>query len=182
MFQPVLFQNLNLPQGVKKVYWYMALARFIALFIYLFYRTEKTVTNQLVISVTSAKNFSFLRKNITSLLPLNRHVIFSLPEGLWVFCITLTSKFLFVKTGARKVDLVYVPLLFSIGLELFQLLHLTHGRFDWWDIAFSIFFWGIARYLVAYQNTRQNILEPFNTRSAICLLSYLIVYLAHVWQ
>ena len=154
----------------------------ISLFIYLFYRTEKTVVNQIFISVVSFNTFFEMREHVTKILPLNEHMIYSLPEALWVFCITLTSKFLFMKIANREFNLLYAPLLFSIGLELFQLLHLTNGRFDFWDIGLSTLFWAIANYLVKNASIRQNMRTPFNSRSLVCLLSYLIVYLAHVWK
>jgi hypothetical protein len=153
-----------------------------SLFIYLFYRTEKTIINELFISVFSLGNFLELQKTITNILPLNKHIIYSLPEGLWVFSITLTSKFLFIKVGNRHLNLLFLPLIFSIGLELFQLLHLTNGRFDFWDIGFSILFWLAANFLMSKKIITQNIFNPFRTRSLICVLSYLIVYLAHVWK
>lgn len=167
---------------MKRNYFFIIPALLVSLFIYLFYRTEKTVINEIFISIVSLDTFTGWRQHITSTLPLNTHLVYSLPEGLWVFCITLTSKFLFVRTSSREIDLLFVPLLFAIGLELFQLLHLTNGRFDFWDIGFSLLFWTVANYLIHYKNTRQNILDPFNTRSMLCILSYLIVYLAHVWK
>ncbi|MDI9364128.1 MAG: hypothetical protein QM541_04190 [Flavobacterium sp.] len=167
---------------MKKNYCYIALSLLLSLFVYLFYRTEKTVINEIFISIISFDKFAELRKEITNILPLNEHIIYSLPEGLWVFCITLTSKHLFLKVGKLEINLFFIPLVFSIGLELFQLLHLTNGRFDFWDIGFSILFWAVANYLINYKSIRQNILQPFTLKSFICLLSYLIVYLAHVWK
>jgi hypothetical protein len=167
---------------MKKHHFLIIAALLISLFIYLFYRTEKTVVNEIFISIVSFNTFFEMREHVAKMLPLNEHIIYSLPEALWVFCITLTSKLLYIRIGNRKFNLLYVPLLFSIGLELFQLLHLTNGRFDFWDIGLSILFWAIANYLIKNARTRQNILVPFNTRSLICLLTYLIVYLAHVWK
>lgn len=152
-----------------------------ALGIYLFYRTEKTVINDLCIAIFSYRRFNELRTGITTALPLNEHIIYSLPEGLWVFCITLTSKFLFLRTGRYRLNLLYMPLAFSIGLECLQWLHITNGRFDCWDIGASLLFWFIAACLVPFANTKQDILSPFNQRSALCIASYLVVYLAHVW-
>ena len=169
-------------QGVKKNYYLIVLSLLISLFIYLFYRTEKTVVNEIFISIISFDKFVEFRKTITNIVSLNEHIIYSLPEGLWVFCITLTSKPLFLKIGNREINLLFIPLTFSIGLELFQLLHLTNGRFDIWDIGFSVLFWSLANYLTTHKDTKQNILNPFTTKSFICLLSYLIVYLAHVWK
>ena len=165
---------------MKKKYGAIFLSLLVCLFIYLFYRTEKTVVNQLAISLFSLEDFIELQKRISNGLPLNKYVIYSLPEGLWVFCITLTSNFLFVKIGRHEICLLFVPLLFSITLEFLQLLHFTNGRFDFWDIGFSIFFWAVAAYFIKYQSTRQNIIDPITNKSLICFLSYLIVYLAHV--
>jgi len=167
---------------VKKKYFLIIVSLGISLFIYLFYRTEKTVVTDLFISLISLNRYVGLKEVIVSNLTLNKHIINSLPEGLWVFCITLTSKNLFLKIGNREINLLFLPLLFSIGLEFFQLFNLTNGRFDFWDIGFSIAFWAIANYLMKQKNSKQNILRPFNTNSLICVLSYLIVYLAHVWK
>jgi hypothetical protein len=167
---------------VKKKYFLILLCLLCSLFIYLFYRTEKTIVNEIFISLISFDSFTELKSGIKNALPLNEYIIYSLPEGLWVFCITLTSKFLFLKVGKREINLFYVPLIFAIGLELFQLINLTNGRFDFWDIGFSIIFWAIANYLIPFKETRQNILAPFNVKSFICILSYLIVYLSHVWK
>lgn len=167
---------------MKKNYCFIILSLLFSLFIYLFYRTEKTVVNEIFISIVSFDSFVDLRQRITNTLPLNEHIIYSLPEGLWVYCITLTSKFLFVKIDSREIDLIFVPLICSISLEVFQLLHFTNGRFDFWDIGFSILFWAIAHYLIKHASIKQNILDPFTIRSFICILTYLIVYLAHVWK
>ena len=163
-----------------KKYCLIILSLLICLFIYLFYRTEKTLINQVFISIVSFDEFMALRQRITCTMPLHEHIIYSFPEGLWVFSITLTSKSLFVKIGGRKIDMIYVPPIFFIGLELLQLLHFTNGRFDFWDIGFSILFWVMAVYLIKDKSPRQNFLHPFTIQSIICLLSYLIVYLAHV--
>lgn len=167
---------------MRKNYFFILISLSLSLFIYLFYRTEKTVINEIFIYITSFDRFIELQKVITNLIPLNKHIIYSLPEGLWVFSITLTSKFLFLKIGNHKINLLFVPLIFSIGLELFQLLNLTNGRFDFWDIGVSILFWFVANYLIPYKTIHQNILNPFTTRSLICIFSYIIVYLAHVWK
>jgi hypothetical protein len=167
---------------VKKQYTLIVLCLLISLFIYLFFRTEKTVINELFISIISTERYVEMRKDIVNVFPLNEHIIYSLPEGLWVFCITLTSTSLFLKLGRIKLNLLFLPLIFTIGLELFQLLHLTNGRFDFWDIGFSILFWAIANFFITNRNQSQNILKPFTKKSSICILSYLIVYFAHVWK
>lgn len=165
----------------EKKYLFISIALLVSLFIYIFYRTDKTVITGICISIVSFDNFIEMRNNIRAFLPLREHMIYSLPEGLWVFSITLTSKHLFLDIG-RKIDLVFIPLVFSIGLELFQLFNFVKGQFDFWDIGISIVFWTIANYLIKTEDTKQNILKPFTTKSFICVLSYLIVFFAHVWR
>jgi hypothetical protein len=152
----------------------------ISLFIYLFFRTEKTVVNDMLISLVSPVRYAGLKNWITSNLPLNDHIIYSLPEGLWVFCITLTSKHLFIKLGHHQLNCVFIPLILSIGLEFFQLFHFSNGRFDVWDIAASVVCWAVANYLVTYQPVKQNLFSVVSARSIICIWSYSIVYLARV--
>lgn len=167
---------------MKNNYWLIILCLLGSLFIYLFYRTEKTVVNQIFISIVSLGKFVEWRMYVGCTLPLNRHIIYSLPEGLWVFCITLESKPFFIKIYNREFNLLFLPLIFSIGLELFQLVHITNGRFDFWDIGSSVAGWSVAAYLIKNKTAIQNIRNPFTNRSLICVLTYLIVYLAHVWQ
>ena len=167
---------------MKKNYYFIILSLLISLFIYLFYRTEKTVITEIFISVISIDNYVVLRKLMTGTIPLTDHVIYSLPEGLWVFCITLTSKNLFLRIANHEINCVFIPLIFSIGLELFQLLHLTNGRFDFWDINMSVFFWCVANYFISNTPEKQNLLQPINVKSSLCFMSYAIVYLAHVWE
>ncbi len=167
---------------MKKNYVLIILFLLFSLFIYLFYRTEKTVINELFVSIISFDKYVELRNSIANTLPLNEHIIYSLPEGLWVFCITLTSKFLFLKIGHSEIGCVFIPLIFSIVLEFFQLLNLTNGRFDFWDIGISISFWFLANYFILYKSVEQNILKPISIRSIVCFSSYAIVYLAHVWK
>jgi hypothetical protein len=167
---------------MKKTYVLVISALLISLFIYVFYRTEKTVVTELFIEIAKIDLYLSWQKDILSFLPLNEIIIYSLPEGLWVFCVTLTSKELFLNFRHRQFDLIFLPLLFAIGLELFQLFHFTNGRFDFWDIGFSVFFWAVARYFIKQDQPRQNIFQPFAVRSLTCVGCYLIVYLAHVWE
>ena len=152
----------------------------VSLFIYMFYRTEKTVVNEIVIRIISLDNYLLIKQTVMQLLPLNKLLIYSVPEGLWVFCITLTSKPYYIQQGYLRINCVVVPIICCIGLELLQLLHLTNGRFDLMDILISILCWSLANYFFKYEGEKQNILQPLNLSSMACLASYGIVYLAHV--
>jgi hypothetical protein len=152
----------------------------ISLFVYLFYRPEKTVINELIILLLSFDTYAAIRTFITNIIPLNEPTIFSLPGGLWVFCTTVLSKDLYLKLSNHKIRIDVLPVLFSVGLEFLQLLRVTHGTFDIWDIAFYLMFWLLAYYSFESRSTQQNILSPFTRNSFICLACFLAVYLAHV--
>ncbi|RYY71716.1 MAG: hypothetical protein EOO13_02140 [Chitinophagaceae bacterium] len=160
----------------------MLVVLMLALFIYLFYRTDKTVVNGLFSNLFSLRNYLAWKQSIRDNLPLSNWMIYSLPEALWVFAVSLASKFLFIKVGRWRLDLFYCPLLFSIGLELLQLFGLTPGRFDALDIILSLLAWLVARYLLHNKGIYSNIFQPITTRSVICIISYALVYLAHVWK
>jgi hypothetical protein len=167
---------------MKRVYLTIAIPLFASLVIYLFYRTENTVVNYLAMNLISVNSYMALRDSINRLLPLSRFVIYSLPEGLWVFCITLTSKAFYFERYEKKVSCAIIPLIFSIGLEFCQLLGITNGTFDLMDIGASIVFWTAANYFIVYSREQENILKPINIRSFTCFASYGIVYLSHVPQ
>lgn len=167
---------------MRKNYWFIAIPLLISLFIYLFYRTEKTVVTELFIGAISVEIYAGLKNLVVSAFPLNEQIIYSVPEGLWVFCITLTSKNFFLTVGKRQINCVFAPLVVSIGLEICQLFHLANGRFDYWDMSSILLFWFIAVCVDKCQSVKQNILQPVNVNSFVCFLSYAIVYLAHVWE
>lgn len=167
---------------MKRKFWLILLALGGSLFIYLFYRTEKTVVNEIATWLITKESYQNLRSFFSANLRLNEFIVYSLPEGLWVFCITLTSAFLFIRIRNHEVHLLYAPLVFSIGLEFLQLFHITNGRFDIMDIFSSLLFWSIGVYLAKSRTEKQYILSPVTQRSISCIISYSIVYLAHVWQ
>lgn len=154
----------------------------ISLFIYLFYRTDRTLVNQLVIHLISFDTYVRLKASVAVALPLNDIIVYSLPEGFWVFCITLTSRHYYVRMMGRRMNCLYIPIIFSVVLELFQLLHITNGQFDLMDISVSFVFWLSGAYLIGGRYQKQNILTQLNLQTTVCLASYCIVYLAHVFK
>jgi hypothetical protein len=97
--------------------------------------------NELVIRLISVEAYTRLKAVIVHALPLNNVVIYSLPEGLWIFCITLTSKPYYIGLNTWRMDCIYIPLIFCFSLEILQLLHVTNGRFDFMDIGIFVLFW-----------------------------------------
>lgn len=167
---------------MKRNFFFIFISLVISLFIYLFYRTDRTLVNQLAIHLFSAHNYTSLKIIIANALPLNDVIIYSLPEGLWVFCITLTSRQYYIMLLGSRIDCCYIPIVFAVGLELLQLLHITNGRFDLIDISMSISFWLLGTYIFDKRYQQQNILKQMNLKTIACLSSYCIVYLAHVFK
>lgn len=167
---------------MKRTYSLTVLALSVSLFIYIFYRSKNTVINELIVLLFSPDTYTEARRNVAGAMPLNELILFSLPGGLWVFCMTILSKDLYMKIGKHAIRIVLVPVLFAVSLEFFQLLHLTNGTFDPWDIGFYLMFWLLAYYGFQSHRSQQNMLSPFTPRGFICLACFLSVYLAHVSQ
>jgi len=167
---------------MTKKYGLIGLSLLTSLFIYLFYRTDKTLINQIAIRLFSFGYYTQLKTYIASALSLNDVVVYSLPEGLWVFCITLTSKPYVIRFRNCQFDCKFIPLIFSFGLEILQLFHVTNGRFDFMDIGVSFIFWLLALYSVQDGFEKQPVFAKLNSNVVLCLASYGIVYLAHVFK
>ena len=167
---------------MKRTYSFTAIGLSISLFIYLFYRSKSTVVNELITLVLSSDTFTQLRISVTDTIPLSDLVIFSLPGGLWVFCMTILSKDLYIKIREHKIRIAIVPIVFAVGLEFLQLFHVAHGTFDLWDLGFYLSFWLPGYYGLQSRGSQQNMLSPFTLESFICLTCFLSVYLAHVNQ
>lgn len=158
------------------------MALLVCLFIYLFYRTERTVVNDMVMRLTSPEQFATIRAQVVKMLPLNDIVIYSLPEGLWIMCITLSSNMYYLRLFRLQIDCKYIPIILCLALEVMQLFHITNGRFDIMDILVTLVFWLPACTIFPYLQQKQNIFTSLNARAALCIASYSIVYLAHVYQ
>jgi len=167
---------------LRKNYIFICISLLTSLFIYLFYRTNRTVVNEILIRMISFETYTTLKAHIVRVLPLNNMVIYSLPEGLWVFCITLTSKPYYIKLNKWRIDCIFIPLILCLTLEIFQLFHITNGRFDFMDIGISAIFWMLGSYVLDDKSEKQNIFTRPNSKLVICLANYSVVYLAHVFK
>lgn len=160
----------------------VAIALGISLFIYVFYRSEKTVINGLITLILSFEIYIQVKSYIVNAIPLGELVVFSLPGGLWVFCATTLSHGFYVRLRGRTIQVAAIPIVFATGLEFLQLFHLTNGRFDVLDIAAYVFFWSLSCYFFESPAMQQKKLSPFTLPGFICLACILSVYLAHVQQ
>lgn len=167
---------------MSKKYIVVCFSLLISLFIYLFYRTQNTVVNQVLIHLISFNTYIEWKTYFAAHVPLPEIVVFSVPEGLWMLCITLTSKPYYIGVGKNRIYCIYIPLVFCVVLEFFQLLHITNGRFDFMDILVFVIFWLRGAYGFTNKAAKQDIFTRPNLSSIVCLVSYCIVYLAHVFK
>ncbi len=151
-----------------------------SLFVYAFYRTNDTLVNTLLFNTLQTDGYYIIKSIIANSVPLPAILIYSIPGGLWVFSTTLASKGLFFRYKEREFNCIFVPLIFSIGLELLQLLDSTHGQFDMIDICTYMISWTTARYLITDTLKKKNIFRPFDKRSLLFTFTYSIVHLSHV--
>lgn len=167
---------------MKKHYVTISVSLLVSLFIYLFYRTGNTLINEVAACMLTPHRYYHWRTVVTTALPLPGVIVYCLPEALWVFTITLTSRHLYLRMGTRRLHAALVPLLFAGGLEVLQWLHVTNGRFDWLDMLAILAGWLAGYRLIPCAEERVLLFDADRLRKAVCIASYAIVYLAHVFS
>ena len=143
----------------------------ICLYIYLAYRPTNTAVQIIFRSILPAEALTYMQSK-SVLLPF--WAINSLPQGLWVFCMTCFSSDLQFK----RLSLWWSPLLFAIGLEGFQYFGITDGTFDWVDVLFSIAF-SLFAICLLYQNSKSTNLS-FSPSAIMLFIGYLLVFFSDV--
>ncbi len=152
----------------------------IALMIYLIWRSESVLVNFLMGSLFSPEDFRDWRATISSRLPLNDLIIYSLPGGLWVFVSTVAFKDFFVVIRKNIINLMFLPLVIAIVLEVTQLIHLTNGVFDGWDVLLELIFWVASLLVCPATEIKEDFLKSEQSSKKIwAIFSLLILYLAH---
>jgi hypothetical protein len=126
----------------------------------------------LLLKYVFRSDFQSIRAYISEAIPLHSVVIYNLPEGLWVFSITLLGANLFVRIKRRKIHLIYLPIVFVLILEVLQLLKITDGTFDLLDLGISIAFWLLA--FVYCSTFGSSLKELKNTRARFIL--FIVVF------
>lgn len=165
---------------VKKESLFSSVFLLIALMIYLIWRSEAVLLNHLVGSIFSPQGFRDWRETISSRIPLNELIIYSLPGGLWVFVATIALKDFFIVLKKYTLNLMFLPLTIAIGLEFSQLLHLSNGTFDGWDILISLVFWVAALIICPPTEIKEDFFKSQQTSKKIwAIISLLILSLAH---
>lgn len=166
---------------MKKSNIYIAISLLTSLFIYIVYRTEHTIINNFLLRFVQVEVFRDIKFYIEGNIQLSDFFIYSLPGGLWVFCATLLSKDFYLSMNKYKVSCVFFPLIFSVSLELFQLLKITNGTFDLYDILAAVVFWFTATAMFKKERAKINVFKEKGIKSLSFILSYLIVFLSDVW-
>ena len=120
----------------------------IGVVIYAFYRNENLLVFtwvEYVIGLKPSLNFSLDLTQSLMNLHIPNWIIFSLPDGIWIYVLTST---IFV-VWAQKIHLFWlsVPIFLGIGLEIFQLYNLVPGTFDSIDLMFLLSGYAIALFL-----------------------------------
>lgn len=167
---------------MKKYTYYgiIVLGLLAALFLYAFYRTTDTFVNRILIAIFSRDSFHELRDVVTAKMPLPDGIIYSVPEALWVFCATLASKNIYVTIGRYSMNCVYLPISFAYLWEVFQLLDITKGHCDFWDIILSSIAFVLAKKFFKPPYGVMHFFKTFTFQVFLFFVMFAIVYLSHV--
>ena len=88
-------------------------------------------------------------------------ILYSLPDGIWVYSATYLMLIIWGENWkhATALSWILIPLFLSIGAELLQLIHVVHGSFCLYDMAFHIigFILPITMFRRHYANQKINI-------------------------
>lgn len=166
--------------SVKKESLLSFLFLFIALMIYIIWRSEDVLVNHLVTLIFSPQDFKVWRTAFAARMPLNDLMIYSLPGALWVFVSTVAFKDFYLIIKKYTFNLMFLPFFIALLLELTQLIHLTHGTFDGWDITLALLFWVASIVICPATEIKEDFLKTEQSSKRVrAIISILILYLAH---
>lgn len=141
----------------------------------IFYRTANNHAH-FAFDFLTLGNLDSLKSAIQSVAPLNDLLIYSIPEGLWVFSLTLLGSRIFVKIANKKIHFTHLAIIFALGLEACQFLHLTNGTFDVLDIIASLFFWTLALLLLREHRAASKEKSFLDIRMYLFIIAFCSVY------
>jgi len=165
---------------VKKETLFSIIFLFIALMIYLIWRSENVLVNFLVSSTIGVEDFRDWRTAISARLLFPEWMIYSMPGGLWVFVSTMAFKDFFIDVKKATINLLFLPPIIALFLEITQLIHLTHGTFDGWDIILIFVFWVSSILICPASELKEDFRNSEQTSKKFwAIISVLILSLAH---
>ncbi len=144
-------------------------------FICLFYRGVQSHAH-LVFSQLFTENYLLAKLFFQEQLPLSDFMIYSLPEGLWVFSLSLLGSKFYLDMGERPYNLCHLAIAFATGLECLQYFHVTDGTFDILDLGASLFFWLLALFIIEENRVLWKARPISDFRFAIFFLAFGAVY------
>ncbi len=152
----------------------------ISLAIYALYRSPNTTCNRLLFNLISNANIRDARLAVQKALPLPSILNGSLPGGLWVFAATLISGNVFIHYKSQRINLQLLPCMIAVFFEIQQLLGLSKGTSDSFDIIAALAGWALARPFLTKPTEPIQITDASTPHRVLCVGSYAILILAHV--
>ena len=116
----------------------------IALMIYILFRSDSTLVNQLFVVVFSTETLDSIRAVNLGKIGIQPFIIYSFPNALWIFSTTILSFNQSIRVMKCAIPLYTFPIIYCLLLELFQMLNFTNGTFDVIDVVASLVFWALA--------------------------------------
>jgi hypothetical protein len=106
-------------------------------------------------------------------------VIYSLPGGIWVFVLTIIFRRVYRKRITPQLPIDYLPMIYAIGLEFLQYLHVTDGTFDKMDLMIILAAEFLARMLDFKQiSTEYRLMEKVHY--LVAFSGFLVLFLSDV--
>lgn len=178
MTHPVQEHGSNGPSHSLAGAWLLALLP--ALFLYMFYRSERTVINIIAVSISPSDWFESARVWVQTTLPISEIVVGFLPGSLWVYAATAALR----HVSVSSLPLWPTPLMVAAFFEAQQALGLTYGVFDSLDIVGG--FIGCA--IALRWPSRSPAVAQIDWRKLSlfakcgCMSLFLMLGLAYVWR
>jgi len=141
-----------------KILFHVILPILIGGLIYVFFRGRNLVfmTYIELVSNLSLTSLSYYTDPIKT--KLYDWVIYSLPDGLWVY--SFTSSIMLMKLDSKvRIYIIHMPLLLAVTFEMFQLLDMYKGTFDPIDLLFFVLF-----FLLSVTFLNPNIIIPLQNK------------------
>jgi len=151
----------------------------LALAIYIIYRPIDVGVNKLGSILFGLSSYDEFVHPLVQAFPLSDFIVYALPGGLWVYSLTVASKFQSLRLKRVVIDLSILPIVYALGLELCQYLGITDGRFDPLDIIAYIFAWLLAtNNQIAFEHYPR---LGLNGHTAFLIFGYAILCLANLY-
>ncbi|TDL99857.1 MAG: hypothetical protein C4K58_00990 [Flavobacteriaceae bacterium] len=144
----------------------------VSLYIYLGFRTNQILVHQLVLKSQLLYPYT---SSIKPFWELPYWMIYNLPEGLWIFSLTLIAGVTRANESQKKV-LLFLPIFYVLVLEIFQGIHITDGTFDVLDLLYAFVFWLLAKEV----STKLKVKIPKNYGRLLIIIFFVLVFLSDV--